>query len=163
MKEHQGDLFVACISILIRCRHHTAAVIAAVHRRCYPNLFEGHFLSVNGYGCINRLEVKKKSLDCNCCIVRLLFLAFQLISNLTAIAVDSKSNAVDKFSLFSLHSNGGKLFYVIINKERISCLCLSYIPCKIVTRTARIIIHVVFERETVQIIYDSVQRTVTSE
>ena len=114
------------ISFLLRCGHHTATVKAPVHSRCNPNLFVCSGFSINRHFGIGWFIVEQKSFDCNSGIIYL-FAGdfFKLITDLTAVSVDTVTNAVNKTVRFTFHRNRRQVMQMLGDWKWITFLCIT--------------------------------------
>ena len=108
--EHQyGNFSVLTQPILIRSRHHTAAVEFAVHDRGKPYFLITVAFTVHNDSRVFRLKVKQQPGDRDLCVVDrlrlfpVLVLFPQLFSNFTAIAVDTEADVIKEQAGFSLY------------------------------------------------------------
>ena len=97
VEEHDRELAVGRVSILLGRGHHTAAVVASLHGGSYPNLLVAVFFSVNrNYG-IRGLVMEEQPLDGDRRVVDgSAARCLDVVALGTAVAVKTKAYVVDK-------------------------------------------------------------------
>ena len=134
MEKHHGQLAVLREAVLHRCGIHSAAVKSAVHSGRYPYLFVSVSYPVNRYRCTAGLVCVKQTLYCYHSVVYgLVGFLLKLVTNLTAVPVNSKAHSVDKEMGSAVYGNLGQIAKVFVYPYRLVTPLGAYIVEEIVS------------------------------
>ena len=161
--DHAGDLVLGVEPVLVRRRHHAAAVEATLHRGRQPHLLKGEAFAVDLHLGVGGLVVEQQALDGDGGVVNRLVRVLALtVALLAAIAVDAVADAVDKFARLSLDRHGRQVREVGVDfLGSIARLFVQVCP-EIVAAARRVVVDGVFKIVAVDVVDQIVERAVAA-
>lgn len=161
--DHHGQLPAWVGPVLIRGRHHAAAIVPSEHGRSQPDLLEFMPDPVHGNDGIGGLIVEQQALDGDGGIVDGLVALFSLlIAHLAAVAVDAVADAVQESVALALHLHGGQAQQIFFQREGFAALGLAQVREEIVAAAGGVIINFIRDVQALRVVDEPIQGAVSA-
>ena len=133
VKHHKGQCFLAVPSILLRRRHHAAAIVFSVHGGGDPHFVVCIPLSVHCHRGSSRRKAEQQTLNGDGGIIDLFVgLLAELVPFLAAVAVKAETNAVKEVIGLAFYLHRGQIFQLLRYREGVGIGLLAEFPSEVI-------------------------------